>query len=217
MSQPMGQPQSNPWQRARRSDGPPGPQPPQQPQPPPEPSQPLGPVAPQLGVPIPDAAERLPQFAIPAADTLWWVGAHGGAGETTMSRLLPGTMASGHRWPIPPPPVPTPIVLVARTHASGLRAAQRAATEWASGIVNGISVLGLVLIADAPGRLPRVLDDFADVVGGGVPRVWEIPWIEEWRRGEEPNPENTPDEVFEVLESIYALRASNPPANPANY
>ncbi len=215
MSQPIGQP--NPWQRHGQQDAPAVQQPQPQYEQPPGPSEPLGPLTPQFGVPVPDAAERMPQFAIPAADTLWWVGCHGGAGETTMSKLLPGTMAAGHRWPIPPPPIPTPIVLVARTHATGLRGAQRAATEWASGIVKGISVLGLVLIADAPGRLPRVLDDFADIVGGGVPRVWEIPWIEEWRRGEDPNPENTPDEVFEVLESIYALRASNPPAGPATY
>ncbi|GAA1707606.1 hypothetical protein GCM10009745_64350 [Kribbella yunnanensis] len=178
---------------------------------------PRGPSAPQHGVPAPAEDQRLPKFAIPAADTLWWVGAHGGAGESTMAQLLPGTRAANHRWPIPPPPVPTPVILVARTNGSGLRAAQRAATEWASGVVQGVAVLGLVLIADASGRLPRVLDDFADIVGGGVPRVWELPWIEEWRRGEAPTPENTPDEVFEVLESIYALRASNPADYPAPY
>jgi hypothetical protein len=183
----------------------------------PSPAQARGPQAPQHGVPVPAPHERLPQFAIPRVDTLWWVGVHGGSGETTMAHLLPGTAAAEHRWPIPPPPVPTPVVLVARTSAYGLRRAQRAATEWASGVVRGVSVLGLVLIADAPGRLPRVLDDFADIVGGGVPRVWEVPWIEEWRRGEDPTPENTPDEVFEVLESVYALRASNHAAFPTQY
>lgn len=204
----------NPWTREQS----PGPQ--QQPPPGPGPQPditPRGPSAPQHGVPAPAEDQRLPKFAIPAADTLWWVGVHGGSGETTMSTLLPGTRASSHRWPIPPPPVPTPVILVARTHGSGLRAAQRAAIEWASGVVQGVAVLGLVLIADAPGRLPRVLDDFADIVGGGVPRVWDIPWIEEWRRGEAPTPDNTPDEVFEVLESIYALRASNPADYPAPY
>ncbi|TCC19002.1 DUF6668 family protein [Kribbella speibonae] len=204
----------NPWTREQS----PGPQ--QQPQPGPGPQPditPRGPSAPQHGVPAPAEDQRLPKFAIPAADTLWWVGVHGGSGETTMSVLLPGTRASNHRWPIPPPPVPTPVILVARTHGSGLRAAQRAAIEWASGVVQGVAVLGLVLISDAPGRLPRVLDDFADIVGGGVPRVWDIPWIEEWRRGEAPTPDNTPDEVFEVLESIYALRASNPADYPAPY
>ncbi|TCC43382.1 DUF6668 family protein [Kribbella sindirgiensis] len=203
----------NPWTR-EQSPGP------QQPQPGPGPQPditPRGPSAPQHGVPAPAEDQRLPKFAIPAADTLWWVGVHGGSGETTMSVLLPGTRASNHRWPIPPPPVPTPVILVARTHGSGLRAAQRAAIEWASGVVQGVAVLGLVLISDAPGRLPRVLDDFADIVGGGVPRVWDIPWIEEWRRGEAPTPDNTPDEVFEVLESIYALRASNPADYPAPY
>jgi hypothetical protein len=202
----------NPWTRQQQPE--PGPLP--------GPAQtanltPRGPSAPQHGVPAPAEDQRLPKFAIPAADTLWWVGVHGGSGESTMAQLLPGTRAANHRWPIPPPPVPTPVILVARTSGSGLRAAQRAATEWASGVVQGVAVLGLVLIADASGRLPRVLDDFADIVGGGVPRVWDIPWIEEWRRGEAPSPDNTPDEVFEVLESIYALRASNPADYPAPY
>ncbi|MEV6284485.1 DUF6668 family protein [Kribbella sp. NPDC051770] len=209
----MTQPQHNPW--TTQQPLPPGPQ--QSAAGPGPEAGPRGPSAPQHGVPAPAEDQRLPKFAIPAADTLWWVGVHGGAGESTMSQLLPGTRAAGHRWPIPPPPVPTPVVLVARTHGSGLRAAQRAAIEWASGVVQGVAVLGLVLIADAPGRLPRVLDDFADIVGGGVPRVWDIPWIEEWRRGEDPTPDNTPDEVFEVLESIYALRASNPADYPAPY
>ena len=206
----------NPWTRQQPPAE--GPQP-QAPGPSERPADvtPRGPSAPQHGVPAPAEDQRLPKFAIPAADTLWWLGVHGGAGETTMSLLLPGTRAANHRWPIPPPPVPTPVILVARTHGSGLRAAQRAAIEWASGVVQGVAVLGLVLIADAPGRLPRVLDDFADIVGGGVPRVWDIPWIEEWRRGEAPTPDNTPDEVFEVLESIYALRASNPADYPAPY
>jgi len=202
----------NPWTGPQSQT--PGPQ---QSPPGPSPQQAGGPAAPQHGVSAPAEDQRLPKFAIPAADTLWWVGVHGGAGETTMSVLLPGSRAANHRWPIPPPPVPTPVVLVARTHGSGLRAAQRAAVEWASGVVQGVAVLGLVLIADAPGRLPRVLDDFADIVGGGVPRVWDIPWIEEWRRGEAPTPENTPDEVFDVLESIYALRASNPSDYPSPY
>ena len=209
----MTQPQQNPW--TTHQPPPPGPQH-AAPGPGAE-TGPRGPSAPQHGVPAPAEDQRLPKFAIPAADTLWWVGVHGGAGESTMAQLLPGTRAAGHRWPIPPPPVPTPVVLVARTNGSGLRAAQRAAIEWASGVVQGVAVLGLVLIADAPGRLPRVLDDFADIVGGGVPRVWDIPWIEEWRRGEDPTPDNTPDEVFEVLESIYALRASNPADYPAPY
>ncbi len=125
----------NPWTRQQSPT--PGPQ---QPGPSPQPADvtPRGPSAPQHGVPAPAEDQRLPKFAIPVADTLWWVGVHGGAGETTMSLLLPGTRAANHRWPIPPPPVPTPVILVARTHGSGLRAAQRAAIEWASGVVQGV-------------------------------------------------------------------------------
>lgn len=117
----------------------------------------------------------------PAAARLWWVGVHGGAGESTLQRLVDGSRAGDHAWPVcAPDPVPT--VLVARTHASGLQAAQRALAEWAAGGID-VDLLGLVLVADAPGRLPRPLRDLARVVGGGAPRCWQLPWVEAWRLG----------------------------------
>lgn len=62
-------------------------------------------------------------------------------------------------------------MLVARTNARGLRAAQLAATEWASGDVP-VHLEGLVLLADAPGRLPKALKQFVRLVaGGGATRV----------------------------------------------
>jgi hypothetical protein len=30
---------------------------------------------------------------------LWWVGTHGGAGESTLEQLLEGSRAMGHAWP----------------------------------------------------------------------------------------------------------------------
>ena len=146
-----------------------------------------GSLAPQPGmVPAPREA-ALPRVTLApgAAARVWWVGAHGGAGESTLARLLAGSRASGHAWPVTVPDTREtrpPVVLVARTHASGLRAAQAAATEWAAGLVP-VRLLGLVLIADAPGRTPRALRDLAQLVAGGVPTVWRLPWHEPWRLG----------------------------------
>ena len=126
---------------------------------------------------------------------VWWCGVHGGAGESTLERLFRGSRASGHRWPIVRTGAPTPaVVLVARTDARGLRAVQRAMREHLESRVP-VEVVGLVLMADAPGRLPRVLRDLAGVVGGTVPRVWSLPWVEAWRAGEVPSPANSPKEA----------------------
>jgi hypothetical protein len=134
--------------------------------------------------------------------SVWWVGAHGGAGESTLEQLLEGSRANGHAWPdTGERAAPPPVIVVARTNARGLRAAQLAATEWASGSV-AVQLHGLVLIADAPGRTPKPLRDFAQVVAGAFPRVWRLPWVEAWRLGEPVSPETTPKAVSDLLEEL---------------
>ena len=145
---------------------------------------PLPRLQPQAGVDPPDTL--LPQFEIPASapTTLWWVAPHGGAGETTLAQLLPDSAAADHRWPITAEGEDQPYVaLVARTHHSGLTTAQNAIREWASGSIP-IELAGLVLVADAPGRLPKPLRALADLVAGGVSEVWRVPWIDAWRLGD---------------------------------
>ncbi len=138
----------------------------------------LGPSSPQRDVAEPDMADRLPIAVLPGSPRVWVIGVHGGAGESTLARLLTGATATGHRWPTS---TTTPVLLVARSSMTGLTAARRAATQWASGAAGNLSLLGLVVIADAPGRLPRPLAQFADLVGGGVPRMWRWPWIDQLR------------------------------------
>ena len=166
-----------------------------------------GPTAPQPGVPSPDAVDRLPRRALPGRPALWWVGAHGGAGESTLAALLAGTRAAGHVWPLPgegDAPGGTPVVLVARTNMRGLRCAQLAAADWASGGLPHLRLLGLVMVADAPGRLPKPLKDFARVVAGGVPKVWHLPWVEDWRLGEHPSAQTSPRPVRRLLSDLTA-------------
>lgn len=137
---------------------------------------------------------------------LWWLGAHGGAGESCLARVVPEWAAAEHAWPqVAPEHGPAPVVLVARSHAYGLQAAQAAATQWAAGLVPGVEVLGLVVVADAPGKLPRPLRDLQQVVAGGVPRTWSLPWIETWRLGDDPRFITNPREVRRLIDHLRDL------------
>lgn len=145
-----------------------------------------GPMAPQPGMVLePEHVDRLPRQIVHQPARLWWVGVHGGAGESTLAEVCTGSRSIGHSWPVPghayPAQEPLPVLLVARTHAYGLRRAATAAAEWASGSVDHVRLLGLVLVADAPGRLPKPLRELADRVSGGVPCMWHVPWVPVWR------------------------------------
>lgn len=145
--------------------------------------EPSGPWRPQRGVTLTRSSE-LGQFQDPTGTPLWVLGAHGGAGEDTLSALLPGAAAAGRMWPVRPPGMPGATVLVVcRSNHHGLRAAQRAAVEYAAGTVLGVRLLGLVIVADVPGKRPKELRDLATVVAGGFPEAWEFPWIEDYRIG----------------------------------
>ena len=161
----------------------------------------------QGGVVLPGPLDRLSRRLLDDDErgAVWWLGAHGGAGESTLEELFSGSRAADHSWPLTAANVaPARVVLVARTHAHGLRAAQSAIREWASGDAP-VLLLGLVLIADAPGRLPHGLRQLADLIAGGVPAVWSLPWIEAWRVGEPPAPHNAPKVVRRLLEDLRAM------------
>src|SRR5665213_3599572 len=106
-------------------------------------------AADQTGVDQPAGAERLPLLNLGRDDdgvAVWWVGVHGGAGESTLEEIFGGSRAAGHRWPVAPPGTPpVVVVLVARTDARGLRAAQSAMQQWQTRGLN-LRLLGLVLM-----------------------------------------------------------------------
>ncbi|WP_185932810.1 DUF6668 family protein [Streptomyces sp. WAC 01325] len=112
-----------------------------------------------------------------------WVSAHGGAGATTLAEVLGGSDV-GARWPDPAEREPSRIVLVARTHATGLKAASRAMDFLRSGRhPPGLELTALVLVADAPGRLPIALSRRVRVLSSAGP-TFRVPWIPAWRVGE---------------------------------
>jgi len=173
-----------------------------------------GPTAPQPGVPAPDTG--LPRRSHLARAAPWWLGVHGGAGESTLAALLPGSLPAEHRWPATHATgAGEPVVLVARTSMYGLQRVQLAATEWASGSVPGIQLLGLVLVADAPGRLPAPLRDLATVISGGLPRVWRLPWMEALRLSADPTAVEAPRPLRRLLDDVRSLLPAAPAATAA--
>lgn len=109
-----------------------------------------------------------------APPTLWVYGVHGGSGESRIAALCPTWVPTDHAWPA----IAGSVLLVARTHAAGLLAAHGAIAHWAAGAVPHVRLVGLVLVADAPGRLPRPLADLQRQVAAGVERSWQIGWSE---------------------------------------
>ncbi|MEU6201527.1 DUF6668 family protein [Streptomyces sp. NPDC047061] len=113
-----------------------------------------------------------------------WVNAHGGAGASTLARILGGADV-GRRWPDPADSEPGPVLLVARTHAAGITAASQAMDTLRRGTQPaGVELVALVLVADAPGRLPRELGRRVRVLRSAA-RVHRVPWVPAWRIGEE--------------------------------
>lgn len=192
----------NPWVTAPADPPTPEPEAPQE-----VPETPTGPITPQRGVSAP--ARLLPISEERVEARVWVVGAHGGAGESTVASLADGWRAAEHTWPAMPG---SNVVLTARTNSYGLMCARDALTQWASGSTPDVNLLGLVLIEDAPGRsLPRTLRDLEKLVVGGAPRHWRIPWCEPWRLGEDAritSPRQTRKAVSAV-ESLITPGANN--------
>ncbi|MGC9806701.1 DUF6668 family protein [Schaalia odontolytica] len=160
----------------------------------------MAPVGPSVPIPPPPAVaaarpwapgvdgltvrRRIRRSAVDGAPLLWTVGAHGGAGTSTWASILGGGDA-GASWPQHVDPTRAlRVVVCCRSTAAGLRAAQDVAIEWASGALPG-QLVGLVVGADAPGRLPRSLRDQFQISSGAFPHCTFVPWQAQWRFAQE--------------------------------
>ncbi|MFE5188655.1 DUF6668 family protein [Streptomyces sp. NPDC056628] len=146
-------------------------------------------------VPLPDDPPPPPASGAPRRFS--WVGLHGGAGVTTLATAY-GGRDCGRDWPGPDDP--RSVLLVARTHASGLAAVPGALELFRRGTApRGLDLEGVVLVADAPGRLPRPLAERVRVIESVID-VYQVPWVADWRlgdpggqRGEPPSPPGQPE------------------------
>lgn len=132
---------------------------------------------------------RVPVSSLPLVDAgdpteMWLYQLHGGAGASTLQRLLAqyhGVDASicTNGWPYRDAATVYPTLLVARTHAVGVEAARAALTQWGSGqLPENVRLMGLLLVSDGP----KVADHAAlKALRGMAPAAWHIGWVEQWR------------------------------------
>ena len=124
-----------------------------------------------------------PVTAPPAGRGVWLLGAHGGSGTRCLAAVLGGTRNAGKQWPTPPAGREQ-IVLVCRSSQRGLSAAQDHARHFRDGeLRQRLDLLGVIVSADAPGRLPPPLRRLQKLLSGAVPILGEIPWQPAWRLG----------------------------------
>ncbi|MEV8089156.1 DUF6668 family protein [Streptomyces nigra] len=147
-------------------------------------------------VPLPDEPPPPPPPSSRTPRRFSWIGLHGGAGVTTLATVY-GGQDCGRNWPGPHDP--RPVLLVARTHASGLATVPGAIDLFRRGAApQGLDLEGVVLVADAPGRLPRPLAERVSALESVID-VYRVPWVPDWRLGDPPGPPAPPPRQTEAL------------------
>ncbi|MER8224137.1 DUF6668 family protein [Streptomyces sp. NPDC094143] len=129
----------------------------------------------------PDPGGPEPAHDHAAARRFSWVGTHGGAGVSTLAAVY-GGHDSGRAWP--GAGAPPSVLLVARTHAAGLDTVAGAVEAFRRGQAPPeLDLDAVVLVADAPGRLPRPLAQRVKSLESVID-VYRVPWVPAWRLGE---------------------------------
>lgn len=115
---------------------------------------------------------------------VWLLGTHGGSGARCLSAVLPDTRCTGRAWPISWSSRREPVVLVCRANHRGLTAAQDYARAYRDdGLAERLQLLGVIVSADAPGRMPTPLRRLERLLSGAVPILGHAPWEATWRLG----------------------------------
>ncbi|MFC8529202.1 hypothetical protein [Nocardia sp. NPDC057227] len=128
-------------------------------------------LAPVREAPLPTTGLYPPLFAV--------LGAHGGAGASTLARWWAPAADTGPAWPASSHTTQL-VVIAARLCLPGLVAAGERLREWHAGAApDGVVVLGLVLTAARPGTVPAVVRRYRATIATLATEVYEIGWHDE--------------------------------------
>lgn len=131
--------------------------------------------------------------------SLCWVSVSGGAGSTSLAHIN-GDESLTACWPEPSRGWPSTVVLVARSNIASLNAAGRFLQEAVARSVPDLDVVGLVVSADAPGRMPRAVKARISELGA-LTTVWALPWVSQWRE----HPYSADPAAEKVVATVAAL------------
>ena len=131
-----------------------------------------------------------------------FVAAHGGSGAALLARLswqpykaaveagaagrsaedLAFGVTAGRAWPNPALEPTNSVVVVCQTTMRGLAWARDLAAQYLSGCVPaGLRLLGVLTVADQPGRLPPPLAAARGLLAGAYPHCWAVPYVPAYR------------------------------------
>lgn len=165
------------------------------------------PSSPRADVFLPPARQlpvRTTSVAGSSRPTWLFVAAHGGSGATLLSRLSwqPYETAvkaaepageqpdswpaygvnAGRCWPDPRLEPTGLVIVVCRTTMRGLGWARDAAAQYLAGRTpNGLRLIGIVTIADQPGRLPQPIGAAKGLLAGAYANTWHVPYVPQYR------------------------------------
>ncbi|MDN5978668.1 MULTISPECIES: hypothetical protein [Bifidobacterium] len=124
------------------------------------------------------SSPSLPTFEAPVTDRVWLVGAHGGAGCTTIYRSAPDVYAdAGRALPISGDTRrPSRIVLCTKGDSLGLEALQGLLNEADAGLFTPSILLGVAVTVPCS-RPPLVLERSRRLVCSAAPFAVRLPWI----------------------------------------
>lgn len=89
---------------------------------------------------------------------------------------------AGRAWPEPSLERTGLVVVVCATTMRGLAWARDIAGQYLAGCAPaGTQLLGVVTIADQPGRLPQPIAAAKGLLGGVYPHTWHVPYVPEYR------------------------------------
>ena len=108
---------------------------------------------------------------------VWLLGAHGGAGVSTLARYWDFAGDAGRAWPCGTDrEVESPyVVVVCRETVEGLRAAHSLILQHRSEELCS-ELLGLVTVANAAGQLAKDVRQLREIVAGATKSDWAIGW-----------------------------------------
>lgn len=103
----------------------------------------------------------------------WALGAHGGAGASTLAAMIAPLGDAHGTWPVHDD---FPYVVVCcRSTRAGLDAAQSAVLQAQAGGAGVCRVLGVVIVADTPGKTPKSLHQ-RETLLEDITRIWRVPY-----------------------------------------
>ncbi|OAK53858.1 DUF6668 family protein [Rhodococcoides kyotonense] len=136
------------------------------------------------GLRIPPSTRRAPIHDTPVSvhgrpPVMWLLAAHGRSGAGTLAQIWAPAGDARRGWPAADRH--RHVVVVSRTDRDGLDAAHDLLLQSAAGLTGGCTLLGLALVPDVPGPLPKTLRRRADVVASAAPAVWRVPYVDDLR------------------------------------